>query len=313
MLRAGPPAIASEIGEVVGHTPMVRLRRVTPSGINIVVKLENRNPAGSVKDRIAWSMIRDAEERGLLKPGTKIIESTSGNTGIGLALMAAARGYELVLCMPENMSMERRKLLSGFGAQLVLTPLAEGMEGAIAAAERLAATAPSAWMPRQFENPANPRIHRETTAEEIWQDTDGQVDVFVAGVGTGGTITGVGEALKPRKPAFRTVAVEPAEAAVLSGGRFHPHKIEGIGAGFKPKVLNLDVVDEIVLVRGDDAIAMARRLLREEGLLVGISTGANVLAALRVAERPEHRGKLFVTVAPSTGERYLSTELFEGA
>lgn len=273
--------------------------------------MECHNPAGSVKDRIAYSMIRDAEERGLLTPDTLIVEATSGNTGIGLAFLAAARGYKLTLCMPENMSLERRNLLRGFGADLVLTPVADGMEASVAAAERIASSAAHAWTPRQFENPANPRIHRETTAEEIWRDTEGEVDFLVAGVGTGGTITGVGEALKPRKPSFRTVAVEPAECAVLSGGKARPHKIQGIGAGFKPRVLNLDVVDEILAVRGDDAIAMARRLLREEGLLVGISTGANVLAALEVGRRPENQGKLIVTVAPSTGERYLSTPLFQ--
>jgi cysteine synthase A len=277
----------------------------------ILVKMECNNPAGSVKDRIAASMIRDAEEHGLLTPDTLIVEATSGNTGIGLAFMAAAHGYKLTLCMPENMSLERRNLLRGFGAELVLTPVADGMEAAMAAAERIAASAPHSWTPQQFENPANPRIHRETTAEEIWRDTQGEVDILVAGVGTGGTITGVGEALKPRKPSFHTVAVEPEECAVLSGGQPHPHKIQGLGAGFKPKVLNLDVVDEIVTVRGDDAIAMARRLLREEGLLVGISTGANVLASLRVGDRPENRGKLIVTIAPSTGERYLSTPLFQ--
>ncbi|HEX6512137.1 MAG TPA: cysteine synthase A [Chloroflexota bacterium] len=303
---------AHDVGELIGDTKLVRLNRVA-AGLEstILLKMECNNPAGSVKDRIAYSMVRDAEEHGLLTPDTLIVEATSGNTGIGLAFMAAARGYRLTLCMPENMSVERRKLLRGFGAELVLTPVADGMEASVAAAEKIAAAAPSAWMPQQFENPANPRIHRETTAEEIWRDTRGEIDILVAGVGTGGTITGVGEALKPRKPGFRTVAVEPAECAVLSGGRPRPHKIQGIGAGFKPKVLNLDVVDEIVTVRGDDAIAMARRLLREEGLLVGISTGANVLASLQLAGRPENRGKLIVTVAPSTGERYLSTQVFQ--
>ena len=291
---------------------MVRLSRVSVGvEATILLKMECANPAGSVKDRIAWSMIRDAEERGLLTPDTLIVEATSGNTGIGLAFLSAARGYRLTLCMPENMSNERRNLLRGFGAELVLTPVADGMEAAIDAADRVTAAAAHAWMPRQFENPANPRAHRETTAEEIWRDTEGQADYLVAGVGTGGTITGVGEALKPRKPSFRTVAVEPAECAVLSGGKARPHKIQGIGAGFKPKVLNMDVVDEVLAVRGDDAISMARRLLREEGLLVGISTGANVLAALQVGSRPENRGKLIVTVAPSTGERYLSTPLFQ--
>jgi cysteine synthase A len=304
--------VAPDVGGLVGNTKMVRLGRIAADvPATILLKMECNNPAGSVKDRIAYSMILDAEERGVLTPGTLIVEATSGNTGIGLAFMAAAHGYHLVLCMPENMSLERRNLLKGFGAELVLTPVAEGMEAAVAAAERIAASAERAWVPQQFENPANPRIHRETTAEEIWRDTQGDIDILVAGVGTGGTITGVGEAIKARKPQFRTVAVEPAECAVLSGGRARPHKIQGIGAGFKPKVLNLDVVDEILTVRGDDAINMARRLLREEGLLVGISTGANVLASLKVGARQENRGKLIVTVAPSTGERYLSTQLFQ--
>ncbi|MBV9121187.1 MAG: cysteine synthase A [Chloroflexi bacterium] len=304
--------IAADVGSAIGNTPLVRLNRVT-AGLpaTIAIKLESRNPAGSVKDRIAWSMVRDAEEQGLLRSGGLIVEATSGNTGIGLAFVAAARGYQLALCMPENSSQERRALLRGFGAQLVLTPINAGMEGSISAAEKLAGEAESAWIPRQFENPANPRVHRETTALEIWRDTEGAIDIFVAGVGTGGTITGVGEALKTRKPSFRAVAVEPQEAAVLSGGTFRPHRIEGIGAGFKPKILNLDVVDEVLTVRGDEAIAMARRLMREEGLLVGISSGANVVAALRLADRPENRGKLIVTVAPSTGERYLSTPLFQ--
>jgi len=303
--------VAADAGQLVGNTRLVRLNRVA-AGVEaaILVKMECNNPAGSVKDRIAASMIRDAEERGLLGPGAAIVEATSGNTGIGLAFMAAARGYRLILCMPENMSVERRNLLRGFGAELVLTPVAEGMEASVEAAERIAASTEHAWLPRQFENPANPRMHRETTAEEIWRDTQGEVDFLVAGVGTGGTITGVGEALKARKPSFRTVAVEPAECAVLSGGRARPHKIQGIGAGFKPKVLNMDVVDEVMAIRGDDAVAMTRRLLHEEGLLVGISTGANVLACLQVASRPENRGRVIVTVAPDTGERYLSTELF---
>jgi cysteine synthase len=273
--------------------------------------MECQNPAGSVKDRIAYSMIHDAEERGALTPGTLIVEATSGNTGIGLAFMAAAHGYRLVLCMPEDMSQERRKLLRGLGAELVLTPVMAGMTGSLEAAERIASEADKAWLPRQFENPANPRIHREKTAPEIWRDTQGQIDVFVAGVGTGGTITGVSEALKPQRPTLRTIAVEPAECAVLSGGRARPHKIQGIGAGFKPKVLNMDVVDEILAIRGNDAVAMARRLLHEEGLLVGISSGANVAAAIQVASRPENRGKLIVTVAPDGGERYLSTQLFQ--
>ncbi|MHB8621493.1 MAG: cysteine synthase A [Chloroflexota bacterium] len=304
--------MAVDVAGLVGATRMVRLNRVT-AGLEatILLKMESSNPAGSVKDRIALSMVRDAQERGLLTPDTLIVEATSGNTGIGLGFIAAAYGYRLVLCMPENMSQERRNLLKGFGAELVLTPLGGSMDASIEAAEEIVARSPRAWMPRQFENPANPRVHRETTAEEIWRDTEGAVDVFVAGVGTGGTITGVSEALKPRKPSFRAIAVEPAESPVLSGGRPGQHKIQGIGAGFKPKVLNLDLVDEILTVKGDDAVAMARRLLREEGLLVGISSGANVLAALTLAARPEQAGKTIVTIAPSTGERYLSTPLFQ--
>lgn len=312
MTGDAPVQVASDASGLIGHTPLVRLNRVT-AGLEatILLKMECQNPAGSVKDRIAFSMIREAEERGRLQSGTIIVEATSGNTGIGLAFIAAARGYHLVLCMPEDMSVERRKLLSGLGAELVLTPVVHGMQGSVEAAERIASEAESAWLPRQFENPANPRIHRETTAEEIWRGTGGEVDVFVAGVGTGGTITGVGEALKPRKASLRTVAVEPAECAVLSGGRPHPHKIQGIGAGFKPTVLNLDVIDEVLTVKGNDAVSMARRLLHEEGLLVGISSGANVAAAIQVAARAENRGKTVVTVAPDGGERYLSTPLFQ--
>lgn len=289
---------------------MVALPGLTPEGARILLKMESHNPAGSVKDRIAGSMIADAERTGKLTADTLIVEATSGNTGIGLAFIAAARGYKLTLCMPENMSLERRNLLRGLGAEVVLTPVGQGMEGSMAAVERIAGEAPKAWIPRQFENPANPRVHRETTAEEIWRDTAGEADILVAGVGTGGTITGVGEALKLKKPSFRAVAIEPAEAAVLNGGKFRPHKIEGLGAGFKPKTLNMDVVDEVLAIKGDDAINMARRLLREQGLLVGISTGANVLGAIMVASRPENAGKLVVTVAPDTGERYLSTQLF---
>ncbi len=291
---------------------MVRLNRVTQGlTATILLKMESLNPAGSVKDRIAHSMIRDAEQRGILTPDTLIVEATSGNTGIGLAYIAAAHGYKLVLCMPENMSMERRNLLRGFGAELVLTPQAGGMDASIKAAKEVVASAPRAWMPQQFENPANPKVHRETTAEEIWRDTEERIDIFVAGVGTGGTITGVSEVIRSRRPGFKAVAVEPSESPVLSGGRPGQHKIQGIGAGFKPKVLNMDVVDEVVTVRSDDAIAMARRLLREEGLLVGISSGANVCAAIELAKRPENSGKLIATVAPSTGERYLSTVLFQ--
>ncbi|MGH2364449.1 MAG: cysteine synthase A [Chloroflexota bacterium] len=305
-------AAAADVTGMIGHTPMVRLNRVVAeSAATILLKMESLNPAGSVKDRIALSMVCAAERSGELTPDTLIVEATSGNTGIGLAYIAAARGYRLVLCMPEDMSLERRNLLRGFGAELVLTPMAGGMEASLEAAEKLRESSPRVWMPRQFDNPSNPQMHRDTTAEEIWHDTDGQIDVFVAGVGTGGTITGVSEVIRGRRPGFRAVAVEPAECAVLSGGRPGPHKIQGLGAGFKPKVLDMAVVDEVIAIRGDDAIAMARRLLREEGLLVGISTGANVLAALQVARRRENRGKLVVTVAPSTGERYLSTPLFQ--
>ena len=314
--------IYNNIVETVGHTPLVRLNKVT-AGLDatILLKCEFFNPLGSVKDRIGMSMIDDAEQRGILKKETIIIEPTSGNTGIALAFVAAAKGYKLILTMPETMSLERRTLLAMLGAKLVLTPGAEGMKGAIARAEQIAKETPNSWIPQQFENPANPAIHRQTTAEEIWNDTDGKVDIFVAAVGTGGTITGVYEVIKPRKASFQAIAVEPKDSPVISQTlagqpvKPGPHKIQGTGAGFVPKNLHLKdeqgnpQIVECVQISNDDSFAMARRLAKEEGLLVGISTGANVCAAIEVAKRPANQGKLIVTVACSTGERYLSTAL----
>jgi len=305
--------IHSNITGTVGGTPLVALQRMSPpGGARVVAKLESFNPLSSVKDRIGVSMIEAAESAGTITPGrTTLVEPTSGNTGIGLAFAAAAKGYRLVLTMPETMSVERRSLLRMLGAQLVLTPGDQGMKGAIARAEELVAATGEAVMLQQFRNPANPEIHYRTTAEEIWEDTGGEVDVVVAGVGTGGTITGIGRALKPRRPGLRMVAVEPADSPVLSGGDPGPHRIQGIGAGFVPEVLDRSVIDEVMTVEADDALETARRLARTEGILAGISCGAALHAALRVAERPEHRDALVVVILPDTGERYLSTALFD--
>ena len=306
------PKIADSITDLVGNTPLVRLNRLTEGlGATVVAKLESFNPCGSVKDRIGVSMIEAAEKEGRISKDALIVEPTSGNTGIALAFVCAAKGYRLILTMPETMSVERRQLLAVFGAELVLTPGSEGMPGAIRKAEEIVASNARAFMPQQFKNPANPMIHRETTAEEIWRDTDGQVDILVSGVGTGGTITGVAEVIKKRKPQFRAIAVEPADSPILSGGRPGPHKIQGIGAGFIPEVLRLDLVDEIIKVSNDDAGEVARRLARQEGILAGISSGAATWAALEVARRPENKGALIVAVLPDTGERYLSTWLFQ--
>jgi len=303
--------IAEDVTQLVGHTPLVRLRRVTDgAAADVVAKLESYNPAHSVKDRIGVAMIDAAERAGQIGPDTVVLEPTSGNTGIALAMVCAARGYRCALTMPETMSVERRQLLRALGAELILTPGPEGMPGAIARAAELAKNDQRYFVPQQFENPANPAIHRATTAEEVWSDTDGAVDIFVAGVGTGGTITGVGEVLKERKPSVRLVAVEPAASPVLSGGAKGPHPIQGIGAGFVPAVLEVDLIDEIVQVENDAAFEMARRLAREEGLLVGISSGAAAWAAVQVAQRPENAGQLIVVVIPDFGERYLSTPLF---
>jgi cysteine synthase len=303
--------IVNDITQLVGNTPLVRIRRIVDGAVaDVVAKLEFYNPAHSVKDRIGVAMIDAAERAGVIKPDTVIVEPTSGNTGIALAMVCAARGYRCLLTMPETMSRERRMLLRAYGAELVLTPGAEGMAGAIRKAEELVASDPRYVMPQQFKNPANPDIHRKTTAEEIWRDTDGKADILISGVGTGGTITGVGEVLKARKPSFQCIAIEPDASPVLSGGPKGPHPIQGIGAGFVPDILNTAIYDEVVRVKNDDAFDMARRAAREEGLLVGISSGAALWAAAQVARRPENKGKLIVTIIPSFGERYLSTPLF---
>ncbi|HOT37904.1 MAG TPA: cysteine synthase A [Candidatus Latescibacteria bacterium] len=304
--------IYANIIETIGNTPLVRINRIMDgAAAEVVAKVEAFNPLASVKDRIGAAMIEAGEKAGKITKDTVLIEPTSGNTGIALAFVCAAKGYRLILTMPESMSMERRALLRALGAEVVLTPAAEGMKGAIKKAEELAKETPHAFVPQQFSNPANPEIHRRTTAEEIWRDTDGKVDILVAGVGTGGTITGISEVIKTRKPSFRTVAVEPAASPVLSGGTAGPHKIQGIGAGFVPDNLNVQIVDEIIPVENDDAMAMARRAAREEGLLVGISSGAALFAARAVAKREENSGKMIVVILPSFGERYLSTDLFK--
>ncbi|MDP1651567.1 MAG: cysteine synthase A [Rhodocyclaceae bacterium] len=304
--------IADNIVELIGNTPLVRLNRLNPSSnVKIALKLEFFNPAHSVKDRIAVAMIDAAEKAGKIKPDTIILEPTSGNTGIGLAMVCAARGYKAAFVMPETMSRERKLLLKAYGAELILTPGPEGMPGAIKKAAELAAADPRYFIPQQFENPANAEIHRKTTAEEIWRDTDGQVDIFVCGVGTGGTVTGVGEVLKAKKPGVQIIAVEPDASPVLSGGQRGPHPIQGIGAGFVPAILNTKIYDEVVRVKNDDALSTARRMATEEGLLVGISSGAAVWAAIEVAKRPESKGKLIVVIIPSFGERYLSTVLYQ--
>lgn len=304
--------IYNDVTQTIGNTPLVRLNKLSDGlKATVAVKMESRNPLGSVKDRIGVAMIEAAEKSGELKPGATIVEPTSGNTGIGLAFAAAAKGYKLILTMPETMSIERRRLLAVLGAELILTPGAEGMPGAIRKAEELVGSIPNAYMPQQFDNAANPEIHRKTTAVEIWNDTDGSVDLFVAGVGTGGTLTGVGSVLKKNKPSVKVVAVEPADSPVISGGKAGPHKIQGIGAGFVPTNLDTQLLDEVITISADDAGKTARRLAKEEGILCGISAGGNVWAALELAKRPENAGKLIVTVICDTGERYLSTWLFD--
>jgi cysteine synthase A len=304
-------AIFEDITAAVGFTPLVRINNLGSVKATILAKMESKNPCGSVKDRIALSMIRAAEKQGLIKKETVLIEPTSGNTGIGLAFICAARGYRLILTMPESMSIERRKLLKMFGAEIVLTPAERGMPGAVEKAEQLVDENPNAFMPQQFNNPANPQIHRETTAKEIWVDSDGKVDILVAGVGTGGTITGCGELLKQKNKDLKVIAVEPEDSPVLSGGKPGPHKIQGIGAGFVPKVLNMDLIDEIIKVSNQDAIEMARQLAEKEGILAGISAGANVWAAVQVSLREQAQGKTIVTIICDTGERYISTELYD--
>lgn len=306
--------IAQNLTELIGNTPLLELTKYSKeqgAEARIIAKLEYFNPAGSVKDRIGFAMIKDAEEKGLINKDTIIIEPTSGNTGVALAFVSAARGYRLILTMPETMSMERRALLKALGAELVLTPGPAGMKGAIEKAEELARANENSFIPQQFQNPANPAMHRATTAEEIWRDTEGKIDIFVAGVGSGGTITGVGEALKARKPELQVVAVEPIDSPVLSGGNPGPHKIQGIGAGFVPDVMNLSIVDEIIKVKNEDAFTTSRKIAKLEGLLIGISSGAAAFAAIELAKRPENQGKNIVVILPDTGERYLSTELFQ--